>query len=205
MSASYGHKYCHCGCHQQPCYECNHYTKRKQPPVLATDCVVVESLLCSQRVLNIAELAVPIPTLGDIISIGPGGVITPAISLTPHVNEVVSQTTVVNDMVIITGYLPASVTILGIETPLQLNIPFQSETHCPGVCAEDNINLTPFKIEASVTQGIEALGISLGNILFKVVMSTNLTASRPIITKADDLKVVGDVNEDRCQQRCSNG
>jgi|SRR5690625_2438201 len=205
MSTNYGNKYCHCKCYEPPCYECNHYETRKRPPVLSTDCVVVESLLCSKKILNIAELAVPIPTLGDIIDIGPGGIITPAISLTPHVSEVISQTTVVNDMVIITGYLPASVTILGIETPLELNIPFQSETHCPGVCAEDNVKLTPFRIEASVTQGIEALGVSLGNILFKVIMSTNLTATRPIITKTDDLKVVRDVNEDRCRRSGNNG
>src|SRR5699024_2104450 len=109
-------------------------TNSKRPPTLATDCIVVESLICSKRINQVAELAVPIPTLGDIISIGPGGVINPAITLTPDINGLVTQTTVVKDMVITTGYLPANVTILGIETPLQLNIPFQEETNCPGVC-----------------------------------------------------------------------
>lgn len=199
-------KYCNCPCGCQEQYKCN---KRKPivtpPPTLATDCVVVESLICSERVNNIAELTVPIPTLGDIISIGPGGVITPPISLTPNIDSIVSKTTVVKDMVIMTGYLPASVTILGIETPLELNIPFQSETVCPGVCPEDTVQQTPFQIETSVTQGIESLGVSVGNILFKVVMSTNLTVTRPIIAKSDEIKVVNDVNENRCQQGCCHG
>lgn len=104
-------------------------------------------------------------------------------------------------MVINTGYLPANVTILGVETPLQINIPFQQETHCPGVCPEDTVKESPFKIEAKVTQGIEALGVSAANILFKVVLSTTLTVTRPVITKASNIKVVRDVNEDRCEGR----
>lgn len=205
MSTKCYGKHCHYPCDCKERYECNELKPVITPPTLATDCVVMESLICSKKVHNIAELAVPIPTLGDIISIGPGGVITPLISLTPNLNGVVSQTTVVNDMVIITGYLPASVTILGIETPLELNIPFQSETICPGICPEDTIKQSPFEIEASVIQGIEALGVSVGNILFKVVMSTNLTVTRPIVTKADQLKIVKDVNENRCHQRCRHG
>lgn len=191
----------YCKCQERPCYYCEHYETEKSPPKLATDCVVMESLVCSKKVYKIAELSVPIPTLGDIISIGPGGVITPLITLTPDIDSVVSQTTVVKDMVINTGYLPANVDILGITTPLQINIPFQQETMCPGVCPEDNVQESPFKIEARVTQGIEALGVSVANILFKVVLSTNLTVTRPVITKSDDLKVVQDVNEDRCEQR----
>lgn len=205
MSTNYQKDYCRCRCHEQVCYECEQYRPIKRPPALLTDCVVVESLICSKRVNNIAELAVPIPTLGDIIDIGPGGVITPPITLTPNIDGVVSQATIVKDMVVITGYLPANVTILGIETPIELNLPFQSETVCPGICPEDTVNISPFRIEASVTQGIEALGVSVANILFKVVMSTNITVTRPIVSKANDLKVVRDVNEDRCQVRGLNG
>lgn len=186
---------------QNNCYECEHFEPCKKTPELATDCVVVDSLVCSKKVYKVAELAVPIPTLGDIISIGPGGVITPLVTLTPDLNGLVSQTTVVKDMIINTGYLPANVTILGITTPLQINIPFQQETVCPGVCPEDTINESPFKIEARVTQGIEALGVSVANILFKVVLSTNLTVTRPIVTKNPNINVVKDVNADRCEQR----
>lgn len=190
-----------CHCEESPCYECDFYETNKCPPKLATDCVVVDSLVCSKKIYKVAELSVPIPTLGDIISIGPGGVITPLITLTPDLNGIVTQVTVVKDMVINTGYLPANVTILGITTPIQINIPFQQETVCPGVCPEDTIKESPYKIEAKVTQGIEALGISVANILFKVVLSTNLTVTRPVITKNPNLKVVKDVNEDRCEQR----
>lgn len=192
-----------CNCHhnKRPCYDCEYKEVSKCPPELVSDCVVVESLVCSKQIYKVAELAVPIPTFGDIISIGPGGVITPLISLTPDLNGLVSQITVVKNMVINTGYLPANVTILGVETPLQINIPFQQETVCPGVCPEDNVKESPYKIEAKVTQGIEALGVSVGNILFKVILSTNLTVTRPVITKKSDLKVVRDVNENRCEQR----
>src|SRR5699024_11230320 len=76
------------------------------------------------------------------------GVISPLITLTPDLNGLVTQTTVVKDMVINTGYLPANVTILGVATPLQINIPFQQETICPGVCPEDTVNETPFKIRS---------------------------------------------------------
>src|SRR5699024_9604192 len=133
------------------------------------------------------------------------GVISPLITLTPDLNGLVTQTTVVKDMVINTGYLPANVTILGIEIPLQINIPFQQETMCPGVCPEDTVNESPFKIESVVIQGIEALGVSVANILFKVVLSTNLTVTRPIIAKDSKLKVVKDVNDDRCEQSDLNG
>lgn len=206
MSKNESNNYRNCDCEDPPCYKCEYYeTNSKRPPTLATDCIVVESLICSKRINQVAELAVPIPTLGDIISIGPGGVINPAITLTPDINGLVTQITVVKDMVITTGYLPANVTILGIETPLQLNIPFQEETNCPGVCPEDTVKLSPSKIETTVTQGIEALDISVANILFKVIMSTNLTVTRPIIAKADDLKTVKDVNDDRCDRCDVNG
>lgn len=195
------HKGKNCNCQADPCYECEQFETEKCPPKLSTDCVVVESLVCSKKVYKVAEIAVPIPTLGDIISIGPGGVITPLISLTPDIQNIIAQTTVVKDMVINTGYLPANVTILGVATPLQINIPFQQETICPGVCPEDTVKESPFKIEAKVTQGIEALGVTVGSILFKVVLSTNLTVTRPVITKASNLKVVKDVHEDRCEQR----
>src|SRR5690625_4130517 len=89
-----------CKCEETPCYECEYYEGRKYPPKLPTDCVVVESLICSKKVYQVAELSVPIPTLGDIISVGPGGTITPPITLTPDLNNAVSKITVVKNMVI---------------------------------------------------------------------------------------------------------
>jgi len=206
MSKEDTKKHRKCNCDVQPCYECNYFEEaNERTPVLATDCVVVESLICSKRINKVAEIAIPVTTLGDIITIGPGGIITPLVTLTPDLSGVVSQMTVVKDMIINTGYLPASVTILGIETPLQFNIPFQQETRCPGVCPEDNVSESPFKIEATVVQGVEELGIGVANIVFKVILSTNLTVTRPIIAKMENLKVVKDVNEDRCEQSDNNG
>lgn len=85
----------------------------------------------SDKIYKVAELSVPIPTLGDIIDIGPGGIITRLITLTPDIQGIVTQVTVVKNMIINTAYLPANVTILGITTPLQINIPFQQETTVP--------------------------------------------------------------------------
>lgn len=197
---------CHCQYEPRPCYECEYnYYENKKRPQLASDCIIVESLICSQKVSVVSELAVPIPTLGDIISIGPGGVIDPPLSLTPDISHITSQTTVLKDMVVITGYLPANVTILGIETPLQISIPFQKEIDCPGVCPEDRIAQTPLKIESKITQGIEALGVSVANVLFKVILSTTVTATRPVIVKEPSLNLVGDVNVDRCEMSGNNG
>jgi len=196
---------CHCQDKPRPCYECEYNQVQRRRPQLASDCIVVESLVCSQRVSVVAELAIPIPTLGDIISIGPGGVIDPPLSLRPDISHIVSQTTVLKDMIVITGFLPANVTILGIETPLQISIPFQTEIDCPGVCPEDRIFQTPLKIETKITQGIEAVGISIANVLFKVLLSTNVTATRPVIVKEPNLNIVGDVNENRCEVSGNNG
>lgn len=196
---------CHCQYEPRPCYECeyNYYEKRRKPQ-LVSDCIVVDSLICSQQVSVVAELSIPITTLGDIITIGPGGVIDPPITLIPDISNIVSQTTVLKNMIVITGYLPASVTILGIETPLQISIPFQAEVNCPGVCPGDRIIQAPFKIESTITQGIEALGISVANVLFKVLLSTTVTATRPVIVKDSDLNLVGDINEDRCEMSGNN-
>src|SRR5699024_1332423 len=94
---------CHCQDKPRPCYECEYNQVQRRRPQLASDCIVVESLVCSQRVSVVAELAIPIPTLGDIISIGPGGVIDPPLSLRPDISHIVSQTTVLKDMIVITG------------------------------------------------------------------------------------------------------
>lgn len=198
MSEQKSNKYCKC--EKTPCYFCESYEPRKCPPELSTDCVVVNSLVCSEKVYKVAELSIPIATLGDIIDIGPGGVISPLITLTPDIAGITSQVTVVKDMVINTGFLPANITILGLPLPIEINLPFQQETMCPGVCPEDTVQESPFNIESVVTQGIEAVGITEANILFKVILSTNLTVTRPVIAKAHELQVVSDVNTDRCKQ-----
>lgn len=197
-----GARYRDCDCAQQkrPCYACEYQEVQRRPIQLASDCIVVDSLICSRKINPVAELIIPIPTLGDIIDIGPGGVISPLVTLTPNINGIIFQTTVTKDLIVITGFLPASITILGIETPLNINIPFQEEINCPGICPEDTISPPTFTISSVITQGIEALGITVANILFKVVLSAQVTVTRPIIAKANDLRIVGDVNINRCCQ-----
>lgn len=169
------------------------------PPKLQTDCIVVDSLVCSKRLSKVAELTIPVATLKVIVTVGPGGIITPIITLQPDLSGLVSKVTVAKGMVINTGYIPANITVAGIPTPIQVNLPFQEETSCPEACPEDKVLEPPFKVEAVITQGIEALGVGVANILFKVILSTNLTVSRPVIVKDPDSQVVRDANPDRCE------
>lgn len=196
-----------CDCHSRGrrCYECEFNIAQRRKPQLTSDCIVVDSLLCSVHESVVAELNVPVATLGGVITIGPGGVIDPPITLTPDITNIVSNTTVVKNLIVTTGYLPANITVLGVELPIQINLPFQLETPCHGVCPEDNVTVSPFRIESVVTQGIEALGVTVASVLFKVILSTTVTATRQVIVKADDIKLVGDVNENRCRQSDNNG
>lgn len=191
---------CHCHDRPRPCYACEYNDVVQNRPIqLASDCIVVDSLVCTKKIYPVAELVIPVPTLGDIIDIGPGGLISPLITLIPDINGLTYQTTVTKDLIVVTGFLPANISILGIDTPLQINLPFQEEIVCPGVCPEDTVRETNFMIRSVVTQGIEALGITVANILFKVILTSQVTVTRPIITKSDDLRIVGDVNVDRCE------
>lgn len=196
---------CPCQSRDRRCYECEFNYYQRKAPRLTSDCIVVDSLLCSSNASIIAEINIPALTIGGIITVGPGGVISPPITLTPDISNIVYNTTVTKNLVVITGYLPANVTVLGIELPIQITIPFQHELHCPGVCPEDAVTVSPPRIESTVIQGFEALGVSVASILFKVILSSTITATRQVIVKADDLRVVADVNENRCRQSDSNG
>lgn len=47
---------CNCKYKERPCYECEYNEIQKFPPTLATDCIVVNSLVCSKKIFKIAEL-----------------------------------------------------------------------------------------------------------------------------------------------------
>jgi hypothetical protein len=70
---------------------------------LTTDCIVVNSLVCTKTVQKVAELTIPAATISDIIVVGPGGVTTPLIRLVPDLSNVVSNIIVVRDKVINTA------------------------------------------------------------------------------------------------------
>jgi hypothetical protein len=181
------------------CPTCN--TRISCPPAveLTTDCILVNSVVCTKTVQKVAELTLPAVTIGDIITVGPGGVITPLIQLVPDVTNIVSNVIVIRDKVINTGFLPANIVIAGITLPVSVNLPFQNETDCPGACPEDTVTETPFQVEAIVVQGIEALGISVATIRLKVVLRTTLTVTRPLLAKIpNNLKIIQDVNPNRC-------
>ncbi|MFC4076068.1 hypothetical protein [Salinithrix halophila] len=175
------------------------------PPALTSDCFVVNSLVCSTNVQKVAELILPAVTINPIITIDPTGTITPLVTLTPDINGAVSNTLLIRDKVINTGFIPANITIAGIELPVQVNLPFQQETECPGACPQDTLTETPFQVEAVIVQGIAALGITVAAIRFKVVFRTTITVTRPVIAKLPGVKPVQDLNPDRCETNGTPG
>lgn len=196
---------CHCNSKPRPCYECEYtYYRRRKAPRLSTDCIVVDSLVCSQTVPLVAEYYTPLTVLGDLVTIGPGGIISPIVTLTPDVDNIVYKITVFKNLIVLTGYLPANITIFGIELPISISIRFQKEINCPGVCPQDDVTVSPFKLKGTVAQGIEPYGVVVGGIMFKAILSTKVTATRPVIVKERNLRVVSDVNEDRCEMSDDN-
>ncbi|WP_062197656.1 hypothetical protein [Massilibacterium senegalense] len=183
---------------------CNSLIQPPSPPQLSTDCFVVQSLVCTKEVQKVAELRIPAATLGVIVDIT--GSITPLIQLVPDLNNIVTNTILIKDKVINTGFVPANITVAGIVTPFQVNLPFQQETDCPGACPEDTVTETPFQVEAIIIQGIAALGIGIAEVLVKVVMKTNITVTRPVIAQFADatLNPIQDVVPNRCGNSVMN-
>jgi hypothetical protein len=181
------------------CPTCNEVFSCPPAVQLTTDCIVVNSLVCTKTVQKVAELTIPAVTIGTIITVGPGGVITPLIQLVPDVSNVVNNILVVRDKVINTGFLPANIVVAGITLPIAVNLPFQNETDCPGACPEDTVTETPFQVEAIVVQGIEAIGISVATIRLKVILRTTITVTRPLLAKIpNNLQIIQDANPNRC-------
>lgn len=178
----------------------------RETPQLNSDCMVVDTLVCNEEVQKVAEFEIGVDELiaqiGGVVDIvvGPGGEVTPAISITPRVEQAVNRIFVLEGKVVNTGFIPANINIVGVDTPLQVNLPFQEETDCPGACPQDNVNESPLQVEGTVVTGVQALGITAATIRFKVILRTTLTVTRPVITKIpEDFKFVQDVNPNRCE------
>ncbi|WP_208590854.1 hypothetical protein [Gracilibacillus suaedae] len=182
--------------------ECNVKKPALQPAQLTNDCVVVNSLVGTKSVQKVAELTLPITAfagldvLEDLVSV----------QLVPNINEVTQNARVLRDKVVNIGLLPVTitVTIAGVEAPVTLDttIPFQEHTDFPGACPEDTLQETPLEVEGIFTQpGVPivtgpVVGDLVTGILFKVVLRTNITVTRPVIQDAHGN--VCDVNPNRC-------
>ncbi|MDX8047035.1 hypothetical protein SH601_13665 [Gracilibacillus sp. S3-1-1] len=173
-----------------------------KPAQLTNDCVVVNSLVGTKTVQKVAESTLPITAfaglgvLDDIVSV----------NIVPNLDAVTQNARVIKDKVVNIGLLPASITIsiLDIELPVTLDtsLPFQEHTDFPGACPEDTLTETPLEIEGIFVQPgvpvIGAAGIDLvQGILFKVILKTTITVTRPVIQDASGN--ICDVNPNRCE------
>jgi hypothetical protein len=188
-----------CGCSSVPSV-CAVTPVTPIPPVLTTDCFVVNSLVCTKEVQKVAEVQFPLTLLPGVQILG--GLLSPLVTLTPNLAGIVSNKTIIRNKVINIGFVPATITILGVQTPITVNLPFQAETDCPGACPEDILTETPLQAEAIIIQPVPTsiVGLEIAAfVTFKVILRTTLTVTRPIIAQLPGIVPVQDVNPNRCQ------
>ncbi|SFK03705.1 hypothetical protein SAMN04487936_106249 [Halobacillus dabanensis] len=193
-------------CHEdpKPCTStcnCNNEAAGPKPAHLTNDCVLVNSLVGSKTVQKVAETTLPISLfeglvdLEDIVSI----------NVVPNLDAITQNARIIRDKVVNIGLIPATITITiaGIDLPVTLNttIPFQEHTDFPGACPEDTLQETPLEVEGIFTQPgvpvVDVAGLTLvEGILFKIVLRTTITVTRPVIQ--DRFGQVCDVNPNRC-------
>ncbi|MDY7221812.1 hypothetical protein [Halalkalibacterium halodurans] len=191
-----------CGCHDSVC-DCHFKAPVRKEAPLTSDCIVVDSLVCSKTVQKVAEITFPLDliapagiTIADIISI----------NVVPDLNGITQNARIIQDKVVNIGLIPATitVTVLGVDLPLTLttSLPFQEHTDCPGACPEDRLHETPLEVEGIFTQpGVPVLGVAglelVEGILVKVILRTTITVTRPIVVDKDGHKC--DLVPNRCQ------
>lgn len=184
-----------CGSTESPC-RCSRRVCQPDHEIL------VNKVICSKQVRKVAEATIPFSELG--IEIGPGENI-PLITLTPDLTGIVQNTAILKDEVVNIGYIPANITIAGITLPITVSLPFQEHTSCPGACPEDILTEAPLHVESIIIQPIPLLAIAgaigVTSALFKVVMRTTITVTRPMLGKIShkELSNLCDVNHDRCE------
>lgn len=184
-------------------FECNRTKKCHHDDCKpSVECLKVNSVICSKTVSKVAELTVPavdigIPADTDLALVD--------FTVVPNPSRIVMRGTLVNGVVINSGYVPVAVSIVvaGVELPsITINLPFQEETNCPGACAGDDLQETQPVIEAVLnpvfTPQLSVGGINLaGTVTFKVILRTTITVSREKLVYSA-VNVIYDINEDRC-------
>ncbi|RWR06329.1 hypothetical protein [Siminovitchia fortis] len=184
-----------CGSTESPC-RCNRRPRQPDHEVL------VNKVVCSKQVQKVAEAIIPLTALG--ITLPPGGTL-PLITLTPNLAGIVQNSTILRDEVVNTGYVPATITVAGIATPVSVSLPFQQHTPCPGACPEDTLTEAPLEVESIIIQPIPlavvAGTVGVASALFKVILRTTITVTRPVVGKLNqkDLSNLCDVNHHRCE------
>lgn len=174
-----------CGCESSAC-SCNFKAPARKTTPLNSDCILVNSVVCSKTVQKVAEVTLPLglfPGLLDIASII-------SIAVVPNIAGITHNVTVIRDKVVNIGLIPATITITvaGIAAPLTLTttLPFQEHTDCPGACPEDVVQETPFVVEGIFTQpGVPIVDVAgleiITGILIKIILRTTITVTRQVI------------------------
>ncbi|MGP4060504.1 hypothetical protein [Halobacillus sp. H74] len=184
---------------------CNCNSKSTAPKTahLTNDCVLVNSLVGSKTVQKVAEVTLPLTVFEGL------GVLEDIVSITvePNVDAITQNARVIRDKVVNIGLIPATITItiadVALPVTLTTSIPFQEHTDFPGACPEDTLQEAPLEVEGIFTQpGVPVLTGPLGvdlvtGILFKIVLRTTITVTRPVIQ--DSMGRVCDVNQNRCE------
>lgn len=174
------------------------FCKKKSPK---NDAVLVNSVVCSKTVQKVAEVTLPITiftgltALEDILSI----------TVVPNVSGITQNARIIKDKVVNIGLIPATITITiaGVALPavLTTSLPFQEHTDCLGACPQDTLQETPLEVEGIFIQpGVPVLDVAgltlVEGILFKIILRTTLTVTRPVIVDGDG--EVCDVVPNRC-------
>lgn len=194
---SCGHKPSQCNCH---------FKSINKPVHLNSDCVLVNSVVCTKTVQKVAEVVLPITVFAGLGALED----LVAVDVVPNLAGVTMNASVIRDKVVNIGVIPATitVTIAGVALPVTLttSLPFQEHTDCPGACPGDTLTETPLEVEGIFVQpGVPVVGITgvtlVEGILFKIILRTTLTVTRPLIAKSNNLNFdcLQDVNPHRCE------
>jgi hypothetical protein len=210
-----------CGHHDSDC-KCKSQPVRQHKTAPLSDCVLLNSVVCSKKIQKVAELAVPATVLFGFgtLTITPALIATVlaavSITVTPNLAGIVINRRVIRDKVINMGFVPVTVTVtllpgaalptgVTIITPAPtFSLPFQEHSDCPGACPEDTVIETPFELEATFAQPgasvfavVAGAGVFVTGIVLKAIFRTTLTVTRQVIV--DGHGNVCDVEDRRCE------
>lgn len=210
----------HCGSHDHcKCNSSNHHHGEKSS---CNQCgsdhckcfkkhdegALVEKVVCSKSVQKTAEFLLP----AAIGPLGPGSILdfltglVPTLvnaTVTPDLNNIQQEVTVIKDKIINLGFIPATLDIdlAGTVFNVPIRIFFQEHTDCPGACPGDTVTETPPVVEAVLNQPLlgtdSSGGLVVNLLLFKAILRTHITVTRRGIVKNGKFC---DLDDRRCEQ-----
>lgn len=159
----------------------------------ANEHVLINSVICSKKVLLVAKKKVELKVLKEVI----GYKLHEDISFSPNPSTISLKFFLFKDVVVIMGFIKGTLIIDGICVK-KIVLPFQVEVKCEGICPRDKFTFTPPLIEGIIPPQVFP-GDDLGeiSIIIKVLLETQITVSKEKIVKSL-VEVIGDIDEKRC-------